>query len=447
VRKIHATFNRLAARARTFGFGGGSGLSGGSLPPAPDLGVLNVLAQFNFAYPDTLFTDAARTTPAAVGDVVKGVEDLSGNGNHLEITSNGAKWDGESLSILPEATATLYIPALSWNTRDLCVVKVWEPLTRSSIASDVAYHFTNTAGSVIAYWQRDGYPGSPGSGVYFNGNPARVANPASRQVHVIRSNASQQKLWVNSSSGTIAAPYAANTFTRLNLGHQSQVNQSVTGYYLRHLIVTDAASATDGEIAAAISELSSSAQWSGINPSTSSTWFLCGDSLTVGYGSGNNPFWRQLLASNSGIKPFAGSISGLPVGGGSVVPVPETNPSMGTIDRLIFWLGYNDVNGSRTAAAIQTDIAAYITARGATPVTVMTIAPNSTFSGAKLTVMNDVNAWIRATYPSSHVDLDAAGLVTGSADFYDSVHLTAQGQRKVAVALAAHLGLSTPPSL
>lgn len=419
---------------------------GSSLPPMPNLGSLNVLAQFNFAYPATVFTDAARTTQAAVGDTVKGVEDLSGNGNHLEITTNGAKWNGELLSVLPEAAATLYIPALVWNTRELCVIKVWEPLTRSSITSDVAYHFTNTAGSVIGYWQRDG-AGASQSGVFFNGNPARVANPALRQVHVTRSNASQQKVWVNGSSGTIAAPFAANTFTRLNLGHQSQVTQSLVGYYLRHLIITDAASATDAAIAAAITELSSSAQWSGVNPSTSSTWFLCGDSLTMGYGSGNNPWWRQLLSNNTGIKPFAGSISGLPVGGGAVVPIPETNPSMGTIDRLFFWLGYNDVHGNRTASAIQTDIAAYITARGATPVTILTIAPNSTFSGAKLTVMNDVNAWIRSTYPSNHVDLDTAGLVTGSADFYDSVHLTAAGQRKVAAAVASHLGLNAPPAL
>ena len=239
-------------------------------------------------------------------------------------------------------------------------------------------------------------------------------------------------------------------------GAGSSFGQGMHGYNLKAVVFTDGA-----ESDARIQQLHTDfqGQWTGLASTKPTNYFFAGDSLTVGYGADNLPFWEQVVQTNATIRPWVGAVGGTAASGkrlAGLTPVFAPDAYMPTMDHIVLWIGFNDCSYGYSAADIQTDIAAWITAYAGSSYTICTIAPEFFLTGAKLTVKNDVNAWIRSTYGANVLDLDTVGIVanSGSADFFnipggsrDTVHLSAQGHYKVAAALATKLGLTAPAAL
>ncbi len=440
--------------------------------PALDLSGLNVLAYYDFATAASLWQDSSRTVPAVVDGELIGVTDLSGSGNHAFFTGEGGIWKGDyvnqpqgrngPVSASPVYTGCLRIPDLPFHSRALGVHFLWRPVARQGSANNSAWIFSEYT-PTLAIAQHILNPtvangasqfAVPTMSTWDNTVPIH----SDRMAWSLKFGASSVKSFRDGTLLTRAFVPNVSTSTGMSLfpSNSSSFNQGWMGYEMRAIVITDAAE-SDARIQQLHTDFQT--QWSGLSSTKGTNYFIAGDSIAVGYGADNLPHWRQVCDTNPTIRPWLGAslgtaVSGYRLGGLQAMNAPEA--SMPTMDHVIFCGGFNDCNYSYSAADIQTDIASWITNYAGSNYTICTIAPEFLLSGAKLTVKNTVNAWIRSTYGANVLDLDTVGIVANSSsdDFFmpdwgtrDTVHLSAQGHYKVAVALASHLGLTAPAAL
>jgi lysophospholipase L1-like esterase len=439
--------------------------------PPLDLSGLTVLAHYDLADPSAVWANSGRTTPATEGGRVIGLTDLSGNGWHGFFTGTGAFWRDGAADVTKENAVTdtcagLRITGMPWNSRNIAMHLLWEPVSRYGSLNKGAWWFSDYNHSFIIP-QHNLAATSSGPSTFvlpgIGGNPHTITLPlhADRMACSLQLGASNIKIFRDGSVQTISqAPPLSSITSGWQLGGSaSAFGSGFAGYRLRRLILTQAAS--DSRIQQLHTDLQ--AQWTGLAASKAQNWFFAGDSITVGYGAENKPYWKQLLETNSTIRPWVGAIGGCAAYGSTqgldALLAPEAAmPAMG---RVVLMIGFNDckysqTNANFTAANIQGAISSWLTSYGGSDFVICTIAPEFFLTGASLTLKNTLNTWIRSTYGSNVLDLDTAGIVanSSSADFYlippstrDSVHLSAQGHRKIAVALATKLGLNQPPAL
>lgn len=451
-----------------------SGLSEPSVSPL-GLDGLNVLAYYNFADASTVWADSGRTTPATEDGALIGVTDLSGNDVHGVFTGIGGIWrDGVCSQpkerngtnpASPVFTGCLRMVDFPMNTRALGVHLLWEPVSRYGSLNTGAWWFSDYTVSTIAT-QHDldtTSAASPSRMIYpgVSGSPWANQLPlhADRMAFSLRYNNTDCRSFRDGSILTHANPAYSYTGTGMNLFGGVSANgwgNGFMGYNLRAVVFTDGA-----ESDARIQQLHTDfqGQWSGLAATKATNYFFAGDSLTVGEGADNLPFWRQVMMTNSTIRPWVGAVGGTAASGkrlAGLQPVFAPDAYMPSMDHVVLWIGFNDCKFGYSASDIQTDIAAWITSYAGSSYTICTIAPEFFLTGADLTTKDTVNAWIRSTYGANVLDLDTVGLVAngGSDDFYnipggsrDTVHLSAQGHYKVAIALATKLGLTAPASL
>lgn len=431
-------------------------------PPPLDLDGLTVLASFDFSNPASVFSDSGRTTPAVEGGRVIGVTDESGNGYHGYWTGIGGLWRDGAVEQPQESgaaggvfTSTFRIPDIVWNKQNVAFTWLMEPIARHAslnvnawmmadfaLSHGVLQHQLPTVAGNSSIWILPGF-----SGPWTNTLPWA----AERHALTVRIKSNEVKVFRNASSLAQAGTQGSASITGIHMGgHSSAYGQALHGFIARRLIIYESG-ASDARILQLHDDLKQ--QWTNVEPTRTVDWFIAGDSISVGYGADCLPYWRQLNQTNTHIRFWNGAVGGVAAAGYlhglGILQPPE--PVMPTMDHVILMVGFNDIKYGYTEAEIKTEIAAWVTANAGSSFTILTIAPEYYFTGASATLKATINTWIKATWPSNHVDLDTAGIVANgtSGDFLtsDTVHLSAQGHRKIAVAVAAHLGLNDPPAL
>ena len=400
---------------------------------AVDLSTLTLIADYKFYDSASLFSDTARTTPAVDGGVVKGITDASGNGNHATVAYGGGLWLDNALT-LPSyqlnASGSKIQATLNWDYQNILVVAVWEPVTMSGSGSAVGYIIANSDNSRILYDTSDN--------IWANGSPTTIFPICNKSVFAARSNATNVRLWnYGSAANTSGAAWSSGTGTVFNFcGSGTGGNDGLSPMVLHRLILAQAP-ASNTTVDNLVSALAAAAS---ANLATTENWFIVGDSVSFGWGASGYAWPRLLKNSLSTTKPkvFNASIPGLPIGGGATLPTPFAG--LGTIAKLFFYLGLNDVNGTRTLQQMKDDTTAYISARSGITVYPMTIHQWLSQPGARETIRQDYNTWLKATYANT-IDIDGlAGIVAG--DYYDNVHLKRSGQQKIADLVESTLSLT-----
>jgi lysophospholipase L1-like esterase len=373
---------------------GGVGFDPASLP--------GLAARYDLSDPANLFQDGAGTIPAATGQPVGRVSDLSGNGHHLTQAASASRPTIRTVagrrSVYGSGTQWLDVPAsLSLDRRNstlFVVHRVRSPVTTAlwhMPAGFPNYRITldQTDGGELQFF----HGGLLSSGIArSHGIAAAAAVGRSGEIKLFLGRESRGGL-AAAEAGSSAGGYLGN----------SAGNFQIVGHLYAALAYGRALG--DEEIARVLAWLA--AKYGAVGPEEPSFILFEGDSITQGVGGApeedysapaqfaarcaRQPKWMNLGTGGDTIQNMAANTAA------TIGHLAKNAAYPNRIARLL--IGHNDLNQERTAAQVKADIDAWIAAVRAGHAGVIlagcTILPSGLLMGAKEAARIEVNAHIR----------------------------------------------------